>query len=231
MIIYPLPASELDDKTLSRQIKNIADTLTTVHYLAIGGLGKPIYNDHSITEWTLKGRANYDYMVKLGIDYCEEWGYRFEHLMSILIRYKIKKYQSDIDWVKSNKPDVLGCKGKNLCTPDCMPKKCFWDNHVTPFPLLMPDKYIVDKCCPEDTFKWIGICQKGVIDSYRNCYRAKLEKGLHKKLKCKKCKGTGFHDKVDIYDIACPACGTEGYITQTITPTWSRRSNPAWFNI
>lgn len=71
MIIYPLPAIELDDKTLSKQIKTIAQVLNNVYYKVVylknKGV-KPIMRPkrvaNTMTKWACECRANYLNLVE-----------------------------------------------------------------------------------------------------------------------------------------------------------------------
>jgi hypothetical protein len=103
-MIYLLPPQELDDKTLDKQIKTIAQTLCNVHWYyniadnfdqvdpafdnAVGSINIPMpYNDYKneISCWARDCLANYKQLVDIGLACCDEWCYRnspdaeFEH--------------------------------------------------------------------------------------------------------------------------------------------------------
>jgi hypothetical protein len=94
MIIYPLPPQELDDVTLSRQIKNVAQVLCNVHHKIIANdfaffdkeailksnkapIGIIRYPNSGFNKWAATCRANYLKLVEMGIAACEEYTFRF----------------------------------------------------------------------------------------------------------------------------------------------------------
>lgn len=179
MIIYPLPASELDDRTLEEQIKNIGQVLCNVHHadwakhVPIAKCWKPnvplepvLYNPYckrpkpvqEWQRWAYECTANYDYLVKLGLACIQECYYRWNEPIPENTKYK---YAEVIEWADKNRPVFNYYADEYIGLP-------------TPFPLVMPQKYkhnhiaiIMDAIDGTDI---------NAIESYRNCFRAKLVK-------------------------------------------------------
>jgi hypothetical protein len=115
MIIYPLPPQELDDLTLKRQIKAIAQTILSVHYYHLfytdnnptdsdlhnwqtinkGWFCKDNFQQDAFFKWASECRANYNALVKMGLACCEEWEYRFNDI----------KIKGGTHYVLDNDPD------------------------------------------------------------------------------------------------------------------------------
>jgi hypothetical protein len=224
MIIYPLPPAELDDRTLEKQIKAIAQVLCNVHYYAhveTNVKDIPLEQNYgaylAFTNWAGKCLANYNELVRMGVACIQECYFRWNEPIPENTSYK---YAEVIEWAKQTKP-ALEEHGTKVVDVNGSPRfLAMPKNETTPFPLVMPDKY---KRYPlgVDTFN------KAIEESYRNYYRAKLQKP--RKIKCKECDGfwTLVFNNED-YDKNCPRCEAKGYIKKQITPKWTRRETPEY---
>jgi hypothetical protein len=198
MIIYPLLPAELDDVTLSRQIKALAQCLCNVHAWAefhkpngkaLKDTDIPLMPKNADCEYSKYARtcaANYDFMAKLGLACCIEYGLRFGKITGILENgsllyesFKQHKLRSVIEWADKNQLSlpIFHQHFNKDCVDIC-------GKISTPFPLVMPDKYQVVIADGKQPYTY------DTEESYRNYYRAKLEKGL--------------------------------------TPVWTRRPQPSW---
>jgi hypothetical protein len=201
MIIYPLPAIELDDTTLSKQIKAIAQVLCNVHIMLHRQRvelfkndksqpspinfdlppekmlhGKPI--DDEYTLWASTCRANYLALVDMGLPIIQECIYRWNEPMPESVNYK---YPEAIWWARDNVPELpikhvfnCKCEGQWICD------ECQYSEH-TPFPLCVPAKRIIRKECEHskgnaDLSLNMHMFDIDITESYRNYYRAKLPK-------------------------------------------------------
>jgi hypothetical protein len=208
MIIYYLHdnpainAQMLDDKSLDKQIKAVAQVLCNVHlYTASDDLyygardNVPLeldINDKIMeyTEWARTCLANYKQLVEMGLACCYEYQNRFNCDAFLIegadcehednecenLEFKCHKLQSVIEWAQSNQPDLPARKTKEYSIGFYRVR-----DHTpirsTPFPLVMPEKYKINRVImmgmnPPD-FE-----TKHIIESYRNYYRAKYEKSL-----------------------------------------------------
>lgn len=139
-------AQMLDDKSLDKQIKAIANVLCEVHYeLQMLGLEKdtyiPSFKNPTRTsiwcEWASKYRANYSFLVNL-LDAClEELLYRSEVDDSF---YFYNKNRLIYEWARDNR-SVLP------------------DHLKTPFPLVIPKKFVDSN--------------DSIVTSYRRAYAYK----------------------------------------------------------
>lgn len=190
MTIYPLPPSELDDSTLDKNIKAIAQVLCNVHHTH-GDIPSiplnPEYED-GYADWARTCEANYLKLVEMGEELCIEYSYRNKCSCVVGGDYGMDghwtecngcngngrhphKLGSVIEWCKGNVPELRGCRGKSACTPDCNPDSCYWDENPTPFPLCIPKKHIIyDNDIYEPTAPFV------IEESYRNYYKSKLSK-------------------------------------------------------
>lgn len=249
-MIYPLPQEELDDQTLDEQINTLAQTLCNVHHKILAKR----YNNMAVQEflqnhekgwkgstniiplaylqngeydeWASECRANYNELVKMGLVCCGEYNYRFEEItydeMGVtLIHIKVNehKLRHVIEWAKDNVPDLQNeCLDHKTCKYG---EDCDY-TEPTPFPLVMPDEYIVGYDLPRDpNYERM----KFTIESYRDYYKARLQKV--REVKCKECNGTGYNDSIEEYSLRCGLCDY-GVIRQTPEPTWTRRTKPDW---
>jgi hypothetical protein len=125
-----LCAQMLDDTALSRAIREIAQVLCNVHWICCDLLLKDYqktgkYNEfypHKIplsckgennpwSTWTRECRANYRWMVELGMACCQEYTLRFTKDRDVnaypaLTKFKYHKMQSVIEWARDNVPDL-----------------------------------------------------------------------------------------------------------------------------
>jgi len=164
-------AQALDDKSLDRMIKDIAQVLCNVHWLdhAIRyspnlerfeklensvPLKEKSLNTCSWSQWAKDCEANYLYLVELGLELM------VEHVYPRCLG-PTNKYMEAILWAKGNVPVLTG------------------DEYMTCplyFPLVMPKKYYRCNCDEKGYFRcdW-GSEQINTIESYRNYYRSKLK--------------------------------------------------------
>lgn len=185
-----LAAQYLDDRSLNTMIKDVAQVLCNAHWLfcritypefdATNGAEykfntaliplkeKNIYNGWS--QWARECKANYEWLVELGIDLDCEWTFRFGYEPGKLDKHH--KLWNVLLWARDNVPDLPSCVGKQRCTPDCTSTRCNWDNETKSLPLVMPNKYQNN----------VAYDQPFVICYYRNYYLAKLSKWCGKKL-------------------------------------------------
>jgi hypothetical protein len=214
MIIYPLPAQELDDVTLSKQVKAIAIVLCEVHHLIHSRAEIPIpfskipYKQwiRDYKNWARTCRANYLKLVEMGAECCSEWIYRFIDMYDIdcVIKHRYgHKLNHVIEWCELNIPE-LPVNNNSIADP-------IWsidssDGYITPFPIVMPDKYIeyISSTVRQGQPKPVDIEQ-----SYRNYYKSKLPKDC----------------------IPCNVGGSQESCTCYKSPSWSRRTKPEWLEI
>lgn len=262
MIIYPLPASELDDRTLSKQIENIAYTLCNVHRMfwpeqITKDIPLPYKGIRSITpytQWARECAANYDYLVKLGLECCIEYMDRFSELeddkeTTAHIKIpKLHKLESVIKWADENRPDLP----LQMNSPT---GKALWFGFndesmegvigdTTPFPLVMPEKYLSRTIY--DVQNPLHLITDEV-ESYRNYYRSRLEKITNRKeLYEHSIFGKGYSLIEELPDGWCElkkidadgSCSSVGdyrknlrIYNKPITPSWARRERPEWLII
>lgn len=239
-------AQYLDDKSLDRQIKDIAQVLCNVHhYEPETDLYKPFNNcplnfkevPYSLikwSQWTRKCVANYKYLAAL-LDACltEYWN-RFVNEVSNPDIGKYNRLTHVIGWCIDSVPDLpdfsIIDRGKNkvgLPIVDKVPLD------RTSFPLFMPKKYIQHSNDINGNTTIENLPEFQVIASYRNYYQSQLKNRLKN---CKECDaGNAAFD--------CPACGDgygcshyercdicdgEGY---TNIFKWTQREKPEWLNL
>ena len=184
MIIYPLPPQELDDATLSKQIKAIAETVCNVHDIKADldseKIGYEIYRSivdviplpkigswekPNVESWAFECRANYLNLVNMGVEACKEWQERFSCAFELSRGMSTRqlachKMDDVIRWARGNVPNA-GIKYEEIGHG--------YREISTPFPLVMHYKY----------FQYgdeLGSTKFNVINSYRNYYRAKINK-------------------------------------------------------
>lgn len=168
-----LCAEILDDKSLGKMIKDIAQALCNVHHLESDYINDIDYFDDNIpleyslhatkkrpltdwSDWPRKCKANYLRLVALGSACAKELIHRFEN-----IKVPCQKYRRVITWALDNIPDLPlavkygnGNETRYVLNGDC-----------TPVPLVMPKKYI---CGDGSRFN------TSIEQSYRNWYQSKL---------------------------------------------------------
>lgn len=167
-----ITAQMLDDKSLEKQIKDISQVLQHVH--------KDGYYKNYINEWAIWAReckANYLWLVELGLDCTEEWEFRFTYEYGKATKHH--KLWNTLLWARENIPDLPYVSG--LC-----------GSNSTVLPLIMPKKYLTGAAI---------IC--GVMDdcdavlSYRNYYESTLRKRI------KLCQGCCYEVKAGVEDPFC----------------------------
>jgi hypothetical protein len=230
MVIYPLPPKELDDKTLSQQVKAIAQVLCNAHHRMLRKVDNIPLPPKNIEKcnyslWVNQCLANYKKLVEVGLACCEEYTFRFSERgqdnkwkdagwidFSIPYYKEIKqpKLQPVIEWARDNVPDLphyyAPNKGKICCGTNWEYNLCGHTIEETPFPLVMPEEYIKYECYEHKTC--INSKTIDIIESCRNYYRAKLQKIIDKGCPCDNCLCMGA--------------------TKCLMPTWTRREKPSW---
>lgn len=172
----------LDDKSLDRQIKDIAQVLCNTHWMQ-----KVDKNTFKIpllfknqekcewSRWVRECKANYLWMVDLGISLMHEYMYRKKpvvcgHYVVHAIIYRIHNNHEVIYWARDNTPDL---PDHLLLTLPAKPA------NPTPIPPVMPKKYMITR--PRQhwpvrtnmTAQLFPIMEIDVFESYRNYYKSK----------------------------------------------------------
>jgi hypothetical protein len=236
MTIYILGSQEetaqaLDDKSLSRQIKAVSETLCNVHFenlfeeddkpmsewskakkekwLSIPGMWDT--SEDKYLPWARECIANYEWLVRMGLACCEEYSYRFgvvcDHCYghSPGLRGGCGKClgRGVLMWTKLHKLQsvITWCE---LHRPD-LPA-----GEITPFPVCVPEEH--KALAPYFDMNY----QLAVRVSYRNYYRAKLE-NLNQ---CDGCKSGNHKQPLPSGSIACQK--------DKYTPVWTKRQRPEW---
>lgn len=196
-----LTVQALDDKSLDKQIKDIAQVLCNVHHYQFFFLPFPkkmadfckhpplkVSSNKHIqiwSHWTRKCKANYLYLVELGLACTVEWALRYNGYMTpdkCKESNKLAKLNTVICWARDNVPDLpitqtcRNCDGNSddyygegypcdQCNVDGKQEKT-----QTSLPLTFPKKYIIH-------LNVLDITDTGDqdIESYRNYYQAKLK--------------------------------------------------------
>ncbi len=213
-----LCAEMLYDKSLEKMIKDVAQVLCNVHHITFSAGDRSITNtDHlegrtilckeklfAWVKWGCQCKANYLYLVELGLICIEEYRSRFDTYSPYYNdKRKVKfnnKYYDIFIWARDNVPDLYQEHTSSCIEFNAYPCDggCMQGTDLRPFPLVMPKKYIT-------------VEHKGsiAIESYRNYYRAKLQ-----------FKQTGIN--LCEYSNDCDKC-LEAYNIQ-----WTNRSKPEW---
>lgn len=233
-------AQMLDDKSLDKQIKAIANLLCFVHsykefikhdtkfdlYHKDIPL-KPLRINLDWQYWARECKQNYKFLVQLGLACCREWFYRgrddywdkeypynFDSKIEYENRYpslywpKFHYRQSVIEWARDNVPSL-----PLLAEYQKSPHTRVYTVHETPFPLVMPRKYATLAIFNPDNF-YTSDHIDNIVYTYRNYYKAKLEKMEEKAWCCNDC--------ICVY--------SSGYDT-SLLPKWTRRKKPDWLDI
>lgn len=224
MTIYPLPPEELDDNTLKKQIKAVAQTLSNIHYLVsfikkehkifdFAPLLPPKFTHNLYSLWGKLCRANYLKLVDMGMACCGEYFYRFNSTLGKW-SYFHAKYFKILQWARDNVPDLPDVVLKadtNPDIPDYLRSPDTWRFKETTFPLVMPKEYITVANLNTETGKLSYLNNdESMIESYRNYYRAKLKKGF--------CKGHKEGQLTPAKNLGCFDCDIK----------WTRREKPEW---
>lgn len=214
----------LDDRSLNFMIKDIARVLCDVHHDLIDDnfFESSKYSKHcenmkikwkseipldaiyvskngllQWSKWARQYKANYLYLIELAEICSRELNFRFEGLTE----KQINK-EKILIWARNNLPDLplSGCQ--------CYEEDCPLDLYQTsPFPLVMPKKYIV---------KVQGAISEedNIIVDYRNYYKLKLKKRMNHPI----INGVSSH----------VACVEKGSCLHKII--WTNREKPEWLN-
>lgn len=182
-------AENLDNKSLDLMIKNIARVLCNVHHINQERIDLGLDKNRSViipqipykkyksyepiaqwTDWARECKANYLYLIKLGMICCDEHAHRFFVPGE---NHPIVKYERVLELCITNVPDLPESK-KDI------PPGVIIEGYITSFPLVMPKIYQkhYDKCESHGF---------NVIYLYRNYYQAKLTKIDN--CSCPKCHG------------------------------------------
>jgi hypothetical protein len=182
-------AQALDDKSLNVMIRDIAQVLCNVHYIyeaydmlydvskvPLKVKTKTILAEDQWSQWARECVANYKYLVELGLALCVEFSRRSDRLADSKdgdADFDIHPLNKTIRWARDNVPDL----------PIPIGSMVIDTNNVahtirTPFPLVMPKKYILS--IPYNNGKEVmahidnGTTEWDTVSSYRNYYQAKL---------------------------------------------------------
>lgn len=174
MLIYILgsqkeTAQALDDKSLEKMIKALAQVLCGCHQAI------PEYWAFKNTKihlkwisWACECLANYEYLLMLLDDLLKEYNFRF--LDNYTVDTIFNRLFNIFLFLRDNAPDLPNY----LLT--CYPPKL--PSH-TAFPLVMPNKYRVKEMeIIEGGVREVSDQHDAVIESYRNYYSATLYKNL-----------------------------------------------------
>jgi hypothetical protein len=190
-------ARMLDDKALDWQIKAVVQALCNAHYFVAeterASIGYENYraiidlipltlnekNDH-YTAWTSKCRANYDWLVEMGMMCFEEHLYRFDDYPDLGCGKNV------LLWARDNAPELCGNYELKPVECDGLVLGYRQEPAPTPFPLVMPEQYYSDALkIGSDLLNDDGLRWQTII-SYRNYYRARIKKNNQ----CDGCKWT-----------------------------------------
>jgi hypothetical protein len=185
MIIYPLPPHELDDVSLDKQIKAIAQVLVRVVYFITKNANTPLNpfkkmgkQEEIYFHWARSSRANYLKLVGMGVECSKERNYRKGAIVKDP-KSPIYKLMNVILWARDNIPELLDITEVDQCvalyTGDgtVIPER---SDEATAFPLCVPDNYNLVKKNKKDLYShYIEIL---IDESYRNYYRAKIHKKI-----------------------------------------------------
>lgn len=106
------------DRHISKMQLETAQILcTNLHYFGKQAPYRKTHVNHPSTIWARQSKANFKYLLNLGLEICKEYTFRYE---------KIHKSQSVLEWIQNNIPEEL---------PDTP--------FTEPTP-AMPDKYIIN---------------------------------------------------------------------------------------
>jgi len=252
-------AQALDDKSLDKQIKDIAQVLCNVHEERIAKANKIIENakqggntelqrnmsfylmeqlikydiDPPLkyktnkklllwSKWARTCKANYLYLVEYGLVCVFEWEHRHDEKFDNIgwRKQSINKHLKVLRWARNNVPD-LPVKNEKISIPlqltgtggfGYFPRKVSYE--TTPFPLVIPKKYILFSGFTIDSQQ--PYLEKSIIRSYRNYYQAKLEQYFNKLQKHHSKHFNGF----DGFNCDCE-----------YTVKWTNRNKPEWLEV
>lgn len=235
MTIYTLSqdhaetARWLDDRSLDKMIKDIAQVLCNVHWyifipdldvISAGKIPPNLFQVSNIplrfgmtqsisrwSQWARECRANYLWLVNLLDHLLWEQIFRFKKLHD-------GKYHEIFKWARDNVPDLP----ERVKIKQYIGAGYFGEiaTDITP-PVVMPSKYhaLTPYSKPEDCGSSDGGLEIDVFESYRNYYESKLNKKIKS---CKSCYGFGFNWASATY---CDSC----------YPFFTRRQKPEWLKL
>lgn len=234
VVIYPLSPKELDDKTLAKQIKAIAQVLVNASIWTMdlpntekvndAFKNNPYVDQNSITSftvdkiyneyvhWARECRANYLKLVEMGFTCFSE--YRCRGLINRDEYDSVYEYERILEWAHDNIPDLpekLDCVGLPAIDTD--------PDFMMDFP-VPPKEYIVMELVHYGEYP-IHHERINFLESYRNYYRAQL----HKTIKCGMCVGEGSY-LVDEGESICLWCNGVGYTQKRFL--FTRREMPEY---
>jgi len=214
-----LCAQYLDERSLTSCIKDIAQVLCEVHRYQYRVYDKRldliplkhIFSRKDIknwTKWARQCRANYMYLVYLGLACAEEWNYRFSKPIELHepCNHKVHKFIPIISWARDNVPDLP------IAMADQHNNYDLNIGVTTPPPLVMPNKYLIqdDKLLCE----MFGVSRNyDLVLSYQNYYQEKLRQQKWK-----------YYSKRD-------SSGEMQHYRSKLEPVWTRRNKPEWLEI
>lgn len=227
-------AKMLADRDLDLQIREIAQTLCNVHHCyaiteeMIAGIplkrqktSARSISSFKLVEYARTCRANYLKLVEMACECCNEYVHRFTR--DLFKREKEHELQAVVEWCALNVPFALEKDQVNIFDPQYKDWMTVYSKQ-TPFPICMPAKYIeyLSSTVREGQDKPVD-----VVQSYRNYYRAKLQKKF-------KCKGDDCEDgwifcfkgQEDECKYFCKKCDGEGRIAKPLK--YTRREIPTF---
>jgi hypothetical protein len=205
----------LDDKSLERMIKDIAQVLCNVHWKQgfKGCASIPLMpkidkiDSCKWTQWARECKANYLYLSNLGEEIMTEIYYRRNNSFN----KPQMRWLKVIRWASDNVPDLyIRLESGVLVTPE-LNDMCYKERvgYMSGFPLVIPKRHIADQ---HDLIKYTSL--NGYIISYRNYYQAKIEKRMKSGLN--QCESNSA--QWTSYD-------------ESKLPAWTNREKPVWLNI
>lgn len=232
----------LADTDLAKQIKAIAQALCDLHHAIT--LKQPVdkkyhipmlykFSNEKIMEWLVTCRANYLKLADMGIACCEEYCYRLNKNPGY--SHKEHKLLDVIIWARNNVPSLprvlaeqkYGLPRAEFSVTPTVHNVEYDYIESTTFPLCVSDKYKTEMLVNYHDAFTDETLEQETIKSYRNYYRAQLEKLADRHIKCK----FDTHDRdVKAYG-RCAECLTRsGSVPKPIVPTWTRRERPEFLN-
>lgn len=180
-------AQMLDDKSLDRMIKDIAQVLCNVHWEVYYHEGIDRYKNKTLppakylqasrnksintwAQWAKECAANYHCLVELGLSCIAE-----SHAREIAASIG-RKHRDTLKWARDNVPDLPNRDKEIGCgCPECEEN---FKNCARPLPLVIPKKYVYDNSYAEhisNTKDAREYTLDSTITSYRNYYKAKIK--------------------------------------------------------
>jgi hypothetical protein len=168
----------LDDKSLNKQIKTIAQILCDGHwevYHSCELIGKNLWR-----EWAKQCKANYLWLIEYAYESGRELFYRHEGKTKIH-----DKCYPVLEWARENVPDLPAyTKEQDNISRSLYPcNKAYKFNYgVSEYPLVMPNKYqSLANYNPENFNPSDHI--DNIVYAYRSYYKAKYDKAMLKYLR------------------------------------------------